>query len=340
VAKLSKLLDQLSRAACNDAEVKKSHKKLAIKAAISCGLLAFIYSQVDLPALLHILRQLSALICIALIALYTAGQIVSALKWRIFLAGVGLKRSRSQAVGAYFLGMFVNSFGLGTVGGDVTRALVIRPDKGKRTAALATVVADRVHGLGVLVVIGLLALAIVRPDSVPRILVYGGIAGVLLIVAGWLAGPALLMRIFPLEHRYGTAAIRVAGAFPKTPRELITASLLSSLLHLFQIVMHILIGHQLGAGLSIGQYFALVPIVNIASSFPISINGLGVREAMYLAMFVPAGVSREVAVAFGAVWFVTITLVSALGSIVLAPLAAEQNVLDEDMIADRSALPD
>lgn len=298
-------------------------RKFLLKLGVSATLLAVIFSRLDRAAWWENLRRVPWQTIVALIALYTLGQMLSAVKWNIFVRGVGITRSSRQTIAAYFLGMFVNSFGLGTIGGDVTRALALRPEPGKRAASLATVIADRVHGLAVLTVIGIVAIAIVRPPEVNSTFVVIGLVGLFAAIVGWLVGPSLLLRVFPSSHRYGETAIRVAGAFPRRLPALAYATLLSAIQHLLQILMHVLMAASLGANLSLGKIFALTPIVNITSSFPISINGLGVREAMYDLLLTPAGVPRATAVSFGAVWFVTVTAVSAIGSLIFAPAAAD-----------------
>jgi hypothetical protein len=72
------------------------------------------------------------------------------------------------------------------------------------------------------------------------------------------------------------------------------------------------------AEIPIATLFVVIPLVNIASSLPISWNGLGVRENsyMYFLTAAPALVSPEQAAAFGALWLLAVTVSSAVGGIV------------------------
>jgi hypothetical protein len=56
--------------------------------------------------------------------------------------------------------------------------------------------------------------------------------------------------------------------------------------------------------------------VNIASSLPISWQGLGVREYAYNKFLVPAFLSTEQVVIFGALWLCSIMALSAIGGVV------------------------
>ena len=59
-----------------------------------------------------------------------------------------------------------------------------------------------------------------------------------------------------------------------------------------------------------------IPVVNILSTLPISWNGLGMRENGYVFFLAPLILSREEAVAFGAMWLFAMTVSSAIGGLV------------------------
>lgn len=296
----------------------KSRLSVFFRVAVSLLFLVVVYATVDFGSLVDTLARITTRGALLIIALYVIGQVVSAVKWRIFITEAGISCGLGKTIRAYFFGMFVNTFGLGTVGGDVARSFALLPTKGQRAGALATVVADRVHGLATLLCIGALAILIVQPPVIGSSAPVLAIFAVLLITSFWCFGPGLLTRIFPAEHKYGTAAAMAGSAFPRTLRPFLLSTAISVFFHCLQIAMHVVIARELGAELSLGYLFATVPLVNVASAMPLTINGLGLREAMYLLLFVPAGVSRETAVAFGAVWIVSVTVVSAAGGLILA----------------------
>ena len=303
--------------------------KLWLRIGVSATLLTVIYLAVDLHKLYRTLTSLSPASALLILALYAVGQVVSAFKWNLFVDQTGIKRPISEVVRAYFFGMFINSvgFGLGTVGGDLARGLALHPEKGQRTAALASVVADRIHGLGILLLIGTIAMAIVRPEPVSPIMLLLCALGVVGVGAAWLIGPWMLHRLIPEGHRFKSPAAVVMRAFPRKLSIFLSASLLSAIIHTLQISIHIVIARELGVALSDSYLFATVPLVNVASSLPISINGVGVREGMYAWLFSPYA-SSEVAVAFGAIWVVAVTIVGILGGLLLTPEMKESGALE------------
>lgn len=293
--------------------------KILLRLGLSLGLLAFAYRSVDLGSLLETLSKVSLGGALLLVGLYTLGQVISAVKWRVFLSNIGLVRSYSETLRAYFFGMFVNTFGLGTLGGDMARAVALVPQKGKRAATVATVVADRAHGLAVLLCIGAFAVVFVQPK------VFGHFGSPLALLAAvgiacaWLFGPIVLQKLFPEEHRFGPAARIVSLAFPRDTGSFWKATTISVAFHSLQIGMNYIIARELGADISLAYLFAVIPMVNVASSLPLSVNGLGIREAAYALVFLPLGLPQEIAVAFGAIWIVVVTVVSAGGGAVLTP---------------------
>jgi uncharacterized membrane protein YbhN (UPF0104 family) len=294
-------------------------KKLLIQLTITALLLFFVLRKLDFGKLYEVLRRVSPLDFVYLCLLYTGGQLISSVKWAVLLRHAGIKRRYMECLRAYFLGMFFNSFGLGTVGGDVARAVAIKPEKGERAAAFATVIADRVHGLGVLLTIGAVSIAAVRP---PVLGAYAGEVAAVSVVAmliGWFIGPKGLVFVCERLGKFTELARRIACAFPTRPRTFLLATVLSVIFHCSQLFLHLLFASTLAVKLSLSYIFATIPIANAASALPISIQGLGVRESAYLALLSPIGISPEICVAFGALWFFTTQVVSGIGALIIAP---------------------
>ncbi len=313
---------------------KRVGLKLFIQVLVSAVFLLLIYRHLDYHAVFQTLKTVSFSTALLLTLLYTFGQVLSAFKWEVLVSNVGIHRSHREIIKAYFFGMFINNFGLGTLGGDVARSVALHPRKGERAASLATVVADRILGLTVLMAIGMASIIVVRPPHFGAISVVGAVLAFFALCFGWWAGPKLLTRIFPKGHSFGAMARQIANAFPHNPRPLFVATVISIFFHLTQIFMHIIIAKEIGANLSIGYLFAIVPLVNIACSLPISVNGLGIREAMYVLFFSPLQVPNETAVAFGAIWILIVTLVAAVGGLLVAPtttLYVEEESLEEEI---------
>jgi hypothetical protein len=76
-----------------------------------------------------------------------------------------------------------------------------------------------------------------------------------------------------------------------------------------------LLGLGLRLEIPLTTFLLIVPITNVIASIPVTINGLGLREASYLVFLAMAGVSKDNAVALSILYFGA-TMVSGLVGIV------------------------
>ncbi|MGA1191424.1 MAG: lysylphosphatidylglycerol synthase transmembrane domain-containing protein [Bdellovibrionota bacterium] len=292
--------------------------KLAIKLLITVAIVTVISRSVDLRVSLASLMSIPTWSILLVVMGYLLGQVVSAFKWRMLAQAGGISVSSLEALKAYFIGMFVNCFGLGMVGGDVVRGVLISGEKGNRTLGVTSVVADRAHGLAVLAGVGGLSALFFRPDFLDTYLIILLIILGLGVGVGWVLTPLLIERFFSVDSKVGSKLKQLTGMLTRDSAILIRASLLSLVFHLLQISLHWFMAEALGASIPFLYILTTVPFINILGSLPISWNGVGVREAGYIFFFTQqhAFLSHEQAVAMGALWLVAITLSSVVGGMV------------------------
>jgi hypothetical protein len=78
---------------------------------------------------------------------------------------------------------------------------------------------------------------------------------------------------------------------------------------------------SLGYDLAAGKAFLAVPLIALCVSLPVSIQGIGVREATYVALLGAVGVPAEVAVSASVLSFTLTVCVSMLGAGVMVTRA-------------------
>ncbi len=293
--------------------------KSLIKIAVTISLLLVVAYSVSWDKFLITLSSISLNTACVVIAGYTAGQLLSSFKWWTLVRSGGIDVPYRTALKAYFIGMFVNCFGsgLGTVGGDVARGVIVAGSLPKKTEGVAAVIADRIHGLTVLSIIALATSFLFHTDRVPTFIMLSLLGLVVSFVAGWIIGPRLLT-FLPGESKLVRKLCQVADIFPRDSRTLLVITGISIIFHVTQILLHAVMASALGAEIPLATLFVVIPLVNIASSLPISWNGLGVRENSYMFFLTaaPALVTKEQAAAFGALWLLAVTVTSAIGGIV------------------------
>lgn len=250
---------------------------------------------------------------------YTLGQLISSVKWWTIAYRGGIKTPYPTALKAYFIGMFLNCFSFGMLGGDAARGILVAQGLPKKTEGVASVIADRIHGLTVLSCIALVTSAIMGTDRVAPSLIQLLLLLVLGCSVGWIVGPLVLSKLpFLRDTKIGAKLQQVMAIFPRDPRTLLGITVLSVLFHLLQISLHAVMAAGMGIDISFTTLLLVIPFVNIVCSLPISWNGLGVREKAYTYFLTaaPAIVTTEQAVTFGALWLLAVTVSSAIGGIV------------------------
>ena len=289
---------------------------LAGRLAVSAGLLAYVSSRVDFGELgAFLLAADPSLLGVAL-ALYLGAGLIAALKWHRLAAAVGIDVPRSAVAAYYFTGTFFNTFGFGTVGGDVVRALYLGQRSGRRALAVNTVLADRVSGLLVLLAIALIALLLLRQYDLPAAIYWSVIVLSSGLLGGWLLLPRLLPLVLSSENRLRRLVEQDLAPYWNDGRLLVEVAALSACFHFTQVGVLIVLTHALGVAVPWSYCFILGPIVNILSSIPVSVNGLGVREGGYVFFLSHVGVDRDHAVGFALTYFAVVMLAGAVGGIV------------------------
>jgi uncharacterized membrane protein YbhN (UPF0104 family) len=291
-------------------------KKTIIKILVSLGMLAFVISYVDTEKLKNTIAQIPLSVIVTVTILYALGQLLSTLKWWLIVSN-SVEGSFGKALRAYWIGMYVNAFGLGTLGGDVTRGLLYAQGKKAKTESLASVIADRAHGLLVLALIGIISVLLVDQDKIDPSFKIFLVLSFVGIIIGWFLGPALLLKFTPKDSKWRNKVERTAAQFPRTPSRLIAITALSALFHTTQILTHVYMAVAIGLEIHWSRFFTAIPFVNILGTLPISWQGLGVRETSLL-FFLKNYITSEQALTLGAIWFIAVTASSCIGGVVAA----------------------
>ncbi|HYL60666.1 MAG TPA: lysylphosphatidylglycerol synthase transmembrane domain-containing protein [Candidatus Acidoferrales bacterium] len=289
----------------------------AIRLSLGVAVIAILLWHFDARPVFAVLRREQLGYFAATVALYVAGQVMSAYRWQMVAAILKLHGSFVEFVTYYFVGMFTNLFVPGLVGGDAARAIYLGRAHGKMGEAVASAIADR--GLGLLALFWLAALSALflndapLPQSVivPTVAV-GGAA-----LAGLLAAP-FLARLIHLMPRPIRRAGGIVAPYLHHPASLLPAIALSFVLQVSLAVCQYLLARGLGLGAPLSLFLLCVPIANVFASVPLTLNGLGIRESAYLVLFGMAGMAKDDAIALGLLWFASTMLGGLTGAIAFA----------------------
>jgi uncharacterized membrane protein YbhN (UPF0104 family) len=289
--------------------------KSTIKILVSAVMLVLVLYSVDLKQLIANFQQASFLPVALFIIGYGLSQVISAVRWWIVARGAGIDCLLPRAISASFVGMYINVFGLGTLGGDLARALLLTNNATERQTSFATVVADRSFGLATLGLIGVVSSLFVFSDKLSVGLKGVSIALIIVVSLGWFIVPTLLNK-FLGNSRWGGFIERFLRGFPRKARVLIPMAVAAITFHFTQIALFKLLAFGIGVHIPFSYLLVTIPFANILSTLPLSWMGLGVRENVYVFFFVPLFLTAEQAVLCGALWLLAMTVTSAVGGIV------------------------
>jgi uncharacterized membrane protein YbhN (UPF0104 family) len=298
---------------------------LALKLAVTAGLVVWIFSRVELGSLADRLANADPIWIAVAFALAAVNVSLGALRWRLVLRALGTELPAGQAVRYYWSSLFFNSFlPTGVVGDALRGAWTARAADPAR--ALTSVVLDRVTALLALVLVAAGALFLPAARALPAAEVIGAASLVLGVPAALLlAFPALLPRMLAWLGRTRLGA-RARGALPGAAapatfvappwRPRIAALALGCLLHVLTIVTMATIARAAAVDVSLAILFAVVPAVLVSSFVPVSISGIGVRDAAMVELLGQAGIPASGALALSLPFLAITVGLSLVGGLV------------------------
>jgi uncharacterized membrane protein YbhN (UPF0104 family) len=269
--------------------------------------LAVLFWRFDVAPIFHSLARERMAFFAGSVGLYLASQVMSAFRWQLLTRLNGIGAPFHEHLAYYFIGMFTNLFVPGLVGGDAARALYLGRRHNCVGEAIASVIADRGIGLVALFWFAAAGALLVSAVPLPRALIHTTLAIGLISFLAYVMAPLLVIPLCNFRGRLG-GFIGPVIPYLRAPVALIPAIVLSLILQASLAVCQYILSRGLGLETPLATFMLLVPIANVAASLPITINGLGVREAAYLVLFGMAGVDKHDAIALSLLWFASTAL--------------------------------
>ena len=281
---------------------QRSYRGFALRAGLGVGVVTFLLWRYDARPTLHAMASEPIGYFAAAVALYLAGQVMSAYRWQLLARLNGIGGRYREYLAYYFIGMATNLFMPGMIGGDALRGIYLGRRHGRIGEAVASVVADR--GIGLLAMFwyaGACAL-LVTGVPLPRAAINATLVVSAASLAGYCVAPLMALQGRRLAGRLG-ATVALILPYLHRPLELIPAIILSLILQASLAVCQYILAVGLGLKIPLATIMLILPLANIVAAMPLTINGLGVREAAYLVLFGFAGVGKHDAIALSLLMF-------------------------------------
>jgi len=277
---------------------------------VGAGLLALLWHVADGPAALRLLSGADPVWLIAAFLALGLQTVLSALRWRLTAAPLGITLTARKAIGEYYLAQVVNQSLPGGMIGDAGRAVRARGQAGLLASGQA-VVFERLAGQIAMFVVMTAAFGITLalPGGVdwPAWL----IAPVAVIVAVGLTLPLVLAAATRMPGRVGAA---VAGFWRALRLALMSRWRVQVMLSLGTTLCNLaafaFCARAVDAGLPLVAVLALVPLILFTMLIPFTISGWGIREGAAAALFPIAGATASdglaTSIAFGLTFLVAV----------------------------------
>jgi uncharacterized membrane protein YbhN (UPF0104 family) len=293
---------------------------ILLKSLVSGGLIFWLVNNINIAKVWEIIQGLHGGILVFVLVVIWGTLLAIAKRWQLVVRLGGIKAPLSILTEATFIGAFFNQFLPSSVGGDFFRILVVRRYRASLKSAVTSVFLDRLFGF---ISLGLMCLLVIPVEG--KILLDSALKWpfliTMLLLGGVFGGGLFLLVIPPQWHSFVLIrpfhsvievvqrALQQKGVF----FSMFLSSVIASILVIFglQILMF-----GFGIPLTWGQGAAILPVVMLLTSLPISFAGWGLREGAIIIALGVYGVPQETAMALSLVYGV-LQLVSAIPGLIL-----------------------
>ena len=302
----------------------------SVKILVSGGLLFWLLSKMDRGQLWDTLQHASPVWLALALCLYFLVMLISAWRWQRLLEAQHVQVGFKHLTASFLVASFFNNFLPSNIGGDVIRIRDTAEAAGSKTRAATIVLLDRAIGLIGLVFVAALGATIATElgDSEPFNpqwlwlgMAIGSVVIVFLLFFPKMIGTLLTpLRVFHQEW-VGLQISRLVHAMERF------AQAPAALLQCFSgalVVQGVLIGFYASVAYAMHipmpavHLAVLIPMSFVVQMLPLSVNGFGLRESIFVFYFARLGLPKESAIALSFLGQALIMLFSVSGAVVMA----------------------
>lgn len=294
-----------------------SRTRIKAKIAVSLALVTGLFYFLDTASLTTALKNIKVGYLLLAFAIVIGNRILMPVKWNLLLRSSGVSLPHFQAIRLYTIASFLGLVLPPTVGADSIRSYYMKQRGIKLSDTVASIVIERVFGLIVLLVFtvtGFFFLADLLRDGEIQITAIASALIVLstaLLTALYLSfSPRFLNIVATLttrlrNTRLGKLAqgadsfVRTYQGYSEKKGVLILFCVLTALELTLVIVRSYVVALSLGVDLPLLVYFAFLPLVTLLNRMPISFDGFGINEVLFIYFLGLFGVIQESAFLIG-----------------------------------------
>ena len=266
-----------------------------LKALVTAACLGWLSRYFDFEQIRAALAGIDASLLIIAIGLHFLSFVAGGVRWWLLFRHLHGAVAFRRIWPSYYLGVFFNNLLPSIFGGDLARTARLYSAGLGGSALISSAFFDRLLGLAAVVSMGILAL-LLAPAAYENHLALGVFGLGLLTLVSVVIIAALPQWLKLLDASFGKKWPRVQAVmacFPRyraAPGLILKAFGLSVLNQLLVVLVLLILAPGLGVHLPIYQFTAVLMLVFLVSSLPISLGGLGAREGAMMSLMLPLGV--------------------------------------------------
>jgi hypothetical protein len=272
---------------------------------LSAGFLFLVFRQVDEKATLAVIKNVDKPLLFLAFLIYFFTYFFCFLRWKMLLEAVGIFIPAKRILTSFSGGIFFNLFLPSAIGGDFVRTLDLVNHTKKAKDIVATVFLDRLSGYVGLVILALLAFVygfkFIRDPAI--IIPIISVTVILVLILLVLFNSFIYSRVNNFlksprsgKIREGITSLHKELYLFKGRKKLILNNLfLSLLVQSLAPLSFYFVALSLGVKINILYFFIFIPVIGAITMLPISIGGLGLRDASTVFFFAKVGVIKDVA---------------------------------------------
>lgn len=297
-----------------------------LRIGISIILLVFLFNQVDKKSLAEIIKHADKPLLALAFCVYFLAYILCLLRWEMLLKALSIHLSLKRIIISFAGGVFFSLFLPSTIGGDLMRSIDLATHTKRPREVLATVLLDRLSGYVGLVLLALFALLFGSRHIQDKSVFFSVaiITAILIVALLVLFNKSLYSRINKLLHFPNAGKFiqllkdlhEEIHYFKRHKKVIINNLILSLIIQSISPLVFFIIALSLGLKINILYFFIFLPLIGAITLLPISIGGLGLRDATTIFFFAKVGVAHDFAFAMSLLSFSFILVYGALGGLI------------------------
>lgn len=264
-----------------------------LKLIVSGLLIYFILSKIDVNEITNTLRTSNPLYLLLALVFFLISKVLAAFRLNLYFHQLNIVLTHTSNLKLYFLGMFYNLFLPGGIGGDAYKGYTIKKKFEVATKKVVSVlVLDRLSGLLLLFLYACCLFLLMKHGVIIELKPLFIIGIPLSIFVFWILNKRFFSYVIPVFWK---------------------SIGYSSLVQLAQLISVWFIMKSLGIELNQIAYLVIFLVSSIVSVIPLTIGGIGSREATFFYGASLLGLNENISVGISVIFFLITALVSLIG---------------------------